>query len=279
MILRMDRRENRNDRRSEPDRVEAAWLALDDDDPEKALGILRRAAADDPARFVAECAAHLALDDLAAARDALDRADALDLPFDDLAGLWTRAELLLRSWRIAEAEAVYETIEKLDRTPDVLDALAFCAELRHDGARADRFYREAERLDPDGCKLPPRLGEREFWAEIDAAVADLPQAFQRVLDECRVEVLAVPTIELARRGNLAELSPETLGLFSGPSLLDSGYDAPPELPPVIYLFQRNLERATREESTLIDEIRITLYHELGHFLGFDEEGVDRMGLG
>jgi predicted Zn-dependent protease with MMP-like domain len=26
-------------------------------------------------------------------------------------------------------------------------------------------------------------------------------------------------------------------------------------------------------------IRTTLYHELGHALGFDEEGVDELGLG
>ena len=25
-------------------------------------------------------------------------------------------------------------------------------------------------------------------------------------------------------------------------------------------------------------MRVTLYHEIGYMLGFDEEGVDRMGL-
>jgi predicted Zn-dependent protease with MMP-like domain len=48
---------------------------------------------------------------------------------------------------------------------------------------------------------------------------------------------------------------------------------------VIHLFQRNLERIARDEEELVEEIRITLFHEIGHRLGFDEEGVDALGLG
>ena len=51
-----------------------------------------------------------------------------------------------------------------------------------------------------------------------------------------------------------------------------------ELPPTVYLFQRNLERVCGDREQLVEEIRVTLFHELGHALGFDEEGVARMGL-
>ena len=43
-------------------------------------------------------------------------------------------------------------------------------------------------------------------------------------------------------------------------------------------FDRNLERAAKNREHLLEEIRTTLYHELGHVLGFDEEGVAQMGL-
>ncbi len=259
------------------DAVERAWDALENDEPEKALQIVKKAPADEPSRYVLTTAALLALDDVESARQAMDQADALDLPFDDPDGLWTRGDLLLREWRIAEAEAVYETLAKDVAGADVFDRLAFCAELRHDRARADQFYAAAQDLSPDEFEPPPRLDDHAFMKEIDIAVAELPEQFQQVLDGCRIEVLPVPTLEIARAGDLTEVAPDTLGLFSGPSLLDGQGDAP-ELPPVIYLFQRNLERASGDEDELVEEIRITLYHELGHLLGFDEEGVDRMGL-
>ena len=71
------------------------------------------------------------------------------------------------------------------------------------------------------------------------------------------------------------LDPETLGLFEGVPL-GEGSDA--ELPPRIFLFQRNLERYCTH-SELVVEIAVTLYHELGHLLGLDEEEVDALGLG
>ena len=50
-------------------------------------------------------------------------------------------------------------------------------------------------------------------------------------------------------------------------------------PNYIYLFQRNLERIARDREDLIEQITITLHHELGHYLGLDEDEVEDMGLG
>lgn len=259
--------------------INDAFAALDDGEVERALSILKKCRDEHPLRYVAEGAARFAQDDVIGARRALERADALDLDTDDLDGLWLRGDLLLREWKIAEAEAVFEKIAHLEPSPEICDRRALCAELRHDYARADRHYAEAEEMDAEGFAAPPRLDDQTFMREVEAAIAALPEQFQRVLDECRVEVLPLPTIEIADDGDLAEVAPDILGLFSGPSLLDRSHDGMPELPPVIYLFQRNLERACRDEGELVEEIRVTLYHEIGHLLGFDEEGVDRMGLG
>ena len=74
-----------------------------------------------------------------------------------------------------------------------------------------------------------------------------------------------------------ETPPDLLGLFLGVSLLERSGEHP-ELPPSIHLYQRNLERAAVDEEELKEQIRITLYHELGHYLGFDEDGVAELGL-
>jgi predicted Zn-dependent protease with MMP-like domain len=52
----------------------------------------------------------------------------------------------------------------------------------------------------------------------------------------------------------------------------------PTRPNSIYVFQRNLERIAKDRADLIEQIRITLYHELGHYLGFEEEDMDDLGL-
>jgi predicted Zn-dependent protease with MMP-like domain len=34
-----------------------------------------------------------------------------------------------------------------------------------------------------------------------------------------------------------------------------------------------------DRAELVEQIEVTLLHELGHYLGFDEDGVDELGLG
>ena len=50
------------------------------------------------------------------------------------------------------------------------------------------------------------------------------------------------------------------------------------LPPRIHLFQRNLERFAVDREELQEEIAVTLYHELGHYLGLDEEELEELDL-
>jgi predicted Zn-dependent protease with MMP-like domain len=49
-------------------------------------------------------------------------------------------------------------------------------------------------------------------------------------------------------------------------------------PSSIVLYQRNLERFARDRKELIEQIGITLIHEVGHFLGLDEEQLWERGL-
>lgn len=74
------------------------------------------------------------------------------------------------------------------------------------------------------------------------------------------------------------LEPDILGLFVGADhggILD---DAPP-FPPQILLFLENiLDQAEGDESLYREEVRLTYLHELGHYLGWDEEEIARRGL-
>ena len=60
--------------------------------------------------------------------------------------------------------------------------------------------------------------------------------------------------------------------------INANVSQPVEVILMLYLFRHNLEAATGSREELEREIGITLYHELGHALGFDEEGVEGLGL-
>ena len=93
-----------------------------------------------------------------------------------------------------------------------------------------------------------------------------------------LELLAGHVELLLEVGDVGEVSPDMLGLFDGVPLPETGEDGVVLRPNRIYLFQRNLERMSATRAELDEQIRITLYHELGHYLGFEEEDMDDLGL-
>ena len=47
----------------------------------------------------------------------------------------------------------------------------------------------------------------------------------------------------------------------------------------VFLYKKNIERASRNRDDIREEIRITLLHETGHFFGLSEKELEDMGLG
>jgi predicted Zn-dependent protease with MMP-like domain len=256
--------------------VEAAWRALDEGAPEEALRILAGVDRADGERWAAETIAHIDLRDLSAAEKALRRAHGILGP-DDPGVLWATAELRLHIWQIEEARAIYEQLDRIERTVPVLERLSLCLELQGDFKAADATLAEAARIDPDGAPMPPRLSPDAFGEVVQEAVGDLPDEFRAAFETMAVVIDPVPDPDLAA-GAEVDTPPDLLGLFLGRSMLERGVADPVELPPTIFLFQRNLERRCRDRAELREEIRITLYHELGHALGLDEEGLEELGL-
>ncbi len=69
-----------------------------------------------------------------------------------------------------------------------------------------------------------------------------------------------------------------LGLFVGSSYGESTGDADP-MPSAIRLFVENLrDEAEDDPARFRQEVRTTLLHELGHYLGLDEDELDKRGL-
>lgn len=189
-----------------------------------------------------------------------------------------RAETLHLLWRTREAlRAVTALRPPPDEEDDAdrADLEARIREVEGDFRKADRLFAEASRLDPEQFPAPVRMGAADFRSILDEVLAELPEPIRNAVKDVPVLVEAKPTAAMAEYAPY--ITPEILGLFVGTSLGDkvrepSGYGD------VVLLFQRNLEGSGTTREEVAEEIRITLLHEYGHYLGFDEEGVERMGL-
>ena len=71
---------------------------------------------------------------------------------------------------------------------------------------------------------------------------------------------------------------DLFGVYSGVPLPEREGGLPP-LPDRITLFQRPIEAACATREDVLREVRTTVLHEVGHYLGLDEEDLERLGYG
>ena len=109
-------------------------------------------------------------------------------------------------------------------------------------------------------------------AEVEATLAELPKPLREEAQKLPVTFEHKPNSGLQADG----IEEDTLGLFTG---ADFAGGAAEVLPPQIILFLDNLwNLAEGDEKVFCDEVRTTFLHELGHFLGLDEDDLTERGL-
>jgi len=131
---------------------------------------------------------------------------------------------------------------------------------------ADGESRRAAQLEPEVYFVPFRLRSEEFDRAVEEALALIPEPFRRHLENVEVAVEEVPARELIEEGLGAEL----LGLYQGDTIHAGDWSFPDR----IILYQRSLENVSPDRRTLIQEIRDTVLHEVGHHLGMEEEALE-----
>lgn len=71
---------------------------------------------------------------------------------------------------------------------------------------------------------------------------------------------------------------DLLGVFLGNSLLEPDPSIPDEIPRIKLFLDVIWEESDYDLEIFEAEVRTTLLHELGHYLGLDEDGVAALGL-
>ena len=144
-------------------------------------------------------------------------------------------------------------------------------------AEAEAHFKKAHELSPEDFPPSQLLPEKDFRREVDRALAALPADMRKDLGGVPVTVEDIPKSEDLLEGD-PPLSPTILGLFRGPPIGEpcSADDGPVCRSVVVY--RKNLARAVTSREELVEQIRVTLLHEIGHLRGEDDLELAARGL-
>ncbi|MEN0061589.1 MAG: metallopeptidase family protein [Myxococcota bacterium] len=178
--------------------------------------------------------------------------------------------------RVAALRAI-----RLDpRLGDAYYLRAMIRERRLDLDGADRDFLRAWRLDPMSWPRPMPLTDAMIESLVHEATQPLHPAIRSYLTQVPILVEDVPSAEICLQFDPIAPPGELLGLFNGHSLTDRSDEDPwSAMPATIVLYRRNLQRFAWHRETLLEQLRITVLHEVGHFLGLNEDEVEARGLG
>ena len=178
---------------------------------------------------------------------------------------------LFHLWRFDEAAEALKRFEgEGEEEAEAEWYRGLLAEFR--GGDAMLHFRRASKLAPDLFQEPVRLTDAQIDEVVRKARAELPPAVARAIEETAIEILPLPNAH-------KDVDPLSLGLYTGRDLMSRSVEDSLQLPPKIEIFRKNIERIARDRAEAIDELRITLLHEIGHHVGMDEGRIEDAGYG
>ena len=111
------------------------------------------------------------------------------------------------------------------------------------------------------------IDEERFAELVGRALDELPEALWRRMDNVAVVV-----------EDVNEEDPTLLGLYEGIPQTER-WDYAGVLPDRISVYRLALCEMCEDEADLIEEVKITVVHELAHHLGIEEDALHDLGWG
>jgi predicted Zn-dependent protease with MMP-like domain len=113
------------------------------------------------------------------------------------------------------------------------------------------------------------MSPEEFDEVVGEALDGVPEELTRLMDNVALFVENEPPAD----------NPNLLGWYHGTPLTERGWNYSGVLPDRIVVFRRPLLRMCRSRDQLVDEVRITVVHEIAHHFGIDDERLHELGYG
>ncbi|QPK79026.1 metallopeptidase family protein [Corynebacterium lizhenjunii] len=112
------------------------------------------------------------------------------------------------------------------------------------------------------------VSEERFEEMVEAALDKIPQEF---VDRMRNLAILVEDYHPD--------SPWILGLYEGVALPERTFDHTGYLPDAIWIYRGALQDLCTSEEQLAHEVEVTVFHELGHYFGLEEDELHLLGWG
>lgn len=185
-------------------------------------------------------------------------------------------------YEVCEFELSVQALEEaLECDPELADAyfhIGLINERKGNTAAAEKAFKRARQIDPEAYPPPLKVSHKDFEKVVTEVLKTMPPRLREALKNVTISVEDFPSEEELKASDPV-LSPNVWGLFRGHTHAEeTGGDILARLPSEIVMFRTNLSRGVADRAELMDEIRVTLLHEIGHYLGLDEDGVDKIGL-
>jgi len=227
----------------------------------------------------------MAFNDLGQPGDALERADWV---LEHVKGhvdpdaSYERALALFELCRFNEAKAAFTSLlADAERGAHAHHHLGLLLEREGKLKEAEKHFTAAREKSKDDFPEPVLLTDAEFRDEVKKAVARLPDDMKRDIRGVPVGTEDLPNTEDLKAVE-PPLSPTILGLFRGPPLDEQCTPEPGAAADTpcrsVVLYRKNLARAVKTREELIEQIRVTLLHEVGHLRGEDDFELAARGL-
>ena len=126
--------------------------------------------------------------------------------------------------------------------------------------------------------MPCKVSKSEIEKLVEEAIADVPEPFAEFLEEVPIEIHTRPSVKLLREMGMED-DELLMGLYRGVDRTRRSVEDSGRMPDVIYVFQEDHELVCDSRRQLVEEVRKTVLHEIGHHFGMSEEDLDELGYG
>jgi predicted Zn-dependent protease with MMP-like domain len=113
------------------------------------------------------------------------------------------------------------------------------------------------------------MSRRRFEELVGDALDLVPEELLRLMDNVVVLVEDEPPPD----------EPDLLGIYEGYALTERGVDYAGVLPDRITIFRRPILSICSNEDDVVDEVAVTVVHEIAHHFGIDDERLHQLGWG